>query len=233
MFNHDGIPKKLVVTSPGMREGKTTFAINFATSIAKSGKKVLLIDGDLRKPDIAYLLNLPKGTQGLQNISVYSIHSTGLNVLASHSCNGIDVYELISSPLTIEQINKISQSYDNVIIDTPPMLAFPETLVWAKIADAVILTSFTGQTTATDLKEAKQRLTEINVRVLGTVLSNVPAGRGYYRYDYNYYAQNTQSRKKSKRRSKQLLLTPQANRTIEEIPAPKQTIWHKAKNIKF
>ena len=76
-------------------------------------------------------------------------------------------------------------------------------------------------------------MTEINVRVLGTVLSNVPAGRGYYRYDYNYYAQNTQSRKKSKRRSKQLLLTQQANRTIEEIPAPKQTIRHKAENIKF
>jgi capsular exopolysaccharide synthesis family protein len=208
LLNTEGIPKKVVVTSPGMQEGKTTFAINLATSIAKSGKKVLLIDGDLRKPDIAHLLNLPPGSRGLQDVLlgrefdrvVWSIPSTGLDVLAADSRNATDACELLASPTTSQQINMVSQRYDHVIIDTPPALAFPDALIWAKLADAVILTSFAGQTTTEDLRSATERLKQINVKVLGTILSNVHAGRGYYRYGYNYYySRNTHPEKAAKR----------------------------------
>jgi len=227
LFDHGGMPKKLVVTSPGMREGKTTFAINLATSIAKSGKKVLLIDGDLRKPDIALVLNLPQDTKGLQALlsgvefdqAVYCTPSTGLNVLASHSNNDSNAYELITSPLIAQYVNKLSENYDHIIIDTPPVLAFPDALVWAKIAGSVILTSFAGQTTAPDLREAKQRLMQINVRVLGTVLSNARADHSYYRYDYNY-PQKTRLRKKSKRVNTNLLLPPKAEKSVLPKPSP-------------
>jgi len=224
LFNHGGMPKKLVITSPGMREGKTTFAINLATSIAESGKKVLLIDGDLRKPDIAFMLNLPQGTKGLQALfsgiefdqAVYCIPSTGLNVLASHSSNDSNAYELIASPLMAQYVNKLSQNYDHIIIDTPPVLAFPDTLLWAQITDAVILTSFAGQTTTPELREAKQRLTQINVRVLGAVLSNVRVDHSYYHY--NYYAQNIRSKKNRKRANTRLLLPPGAKKGNSENP---------------
>jgi len=220
LLNGDKMPKKLVVTSPGMQEGKTTFAINLATSMARSGKKVLLIDGDLRKPDIAHLLNLPKGSRGLQDMLfgrkfdqvVCSMPSTGLDVLAADSRNMADAYELLALPLTAQHINMISKNYDHVIIDSPPVLAFPDALMWAKIADAVILVSFAGQTTAPDLREASEKLAQINVNVLGTVLSNVEAGHSYYRYGHNYYAQNAHPRKNAKRAAAKLMLPMQTQK---------------------
>jgi tyrosine-protein kinase Etk/Wzc len=132
--------------------------------------------------------------------------STGLDVLAADSRNRADAYELLALPLTAQYINTISEKYDHVIIDTPPVLAFPDALMWAKIADAVILTSFAGQTIAPDLREATEKLAQINVNVLGTVLSNVEAGHSYYRYGHNYYAQNARSRKNAKRATAKLLL---------------------------
>ncbi|MHC4628032.1 MAG: exopolysaccharide transport family protein, partial [Planctomycetota bacterium] len=202
LLGEDGVPRKLVVTSPGMKEGKTTFAVNLATSMAEAGKKVLLIDGDLRKPDVARLLNLPKGTRGLQDVlcgvkfeqAVFSMPSTGLDVLAADFENTTDAYELLAMPSTAKRIEMISSKYDHVIIDTPPTLGFPDALVWAKIGGAAILVSYAGHTTMPDLREAKERLAQINVQVLGTVLSSVDAGHGYYRHGHGYYTQSVQSR---------------------------------------
>ncbi len=202
LLGEKGVPKKLVVTSPGMKEGKTTFAVNLATSMAESGKRVLLIDGDLRKPDVARLLNLPKGTRGLQDVlcgvkfeqAVFSMASTGLDVLAADFENTADAYELLAMPSTAKRIEMISRKYDHVIIDTPPTLGFPDALIWAKIGGAAILVSYAGHTTMPDLKEAKERLAQIDIQVLGTVLSSVQAGHGYYRHGHGYYTQSAASR---------------------------------------
>jgi len=214
-----GIPRKLVVTSPGMKEGKTTFAVNLATSLAESGKKVLLIDGDLRKPDVARLLNLPAGSRGLHDVlcgvkfeqAVYSVPSTGLDVLAADFHDSADAYELLALPSTAKRINIISKKYDHVIIDTPPALVFPDALLWAKIGNSVVLVSYAGHTTLPDLKEAKERLAQINVKVLGTVISSVQAEHSYYRQGHSYYAQSVESREGARVSRRKLMFSMEEN----------------------
>ena len=199
-----GLPRKLAVVSPAMKEGKTTFAINLATSIAWSGKSVLLIDGDLRKPDIGQLLGVPAEERKLYDVlrgkeignSAYLIPSTRLHVLAPDSEGTPDIFELIVSPKAAQYIDAICQRYDHIIIDTPPVLAFPDALAWAKIAGAVVLTSFARQTKVQELKEAKDRLTRINVAILGTVLSNVEPDQLRYGHSYRDQARRNRTRKK-------------------------------------
>ncbi|MCL5280972.1 MAG: polysaccharide biosynthesis tyrosine autokinase [Planctomycetes bacterium] len=207
-----GLPRKLVVSSAGTREGKTTFAVNLATSLAKSGKKVLLIDGDLRKPDVGQMLNVPKDAGYLQEVllggdpggSIYVSPASGLHILAANPRHMADPYELLSSSTAAEQIERLAREYDHVIIDSPPALAFPDALVWARLADAVVLVGYAGQTTAPDLKEARERFVRGRARVLGAVLSNVPVDQSLYRYAYTYRVRGTPAGKAQK--SKKLLL---------------------------
>lgn len=213
MLNNGGMPKRLVISSAGMREGKTTFAVNLATSLAKSGKKVLLIDGDMRKPDVGYMLNIANGSGGLQEVllgedpsGVISVlPSSGLHVLPASTRHLADAYELLTSPAAAEQIERLARDYDHLIIDSPPALAFPDALVWAKLGDAVILVSFAGQTTAPELKETKERFARVRAKVLGAVLSNVPVDQSLYRYAYTYRARNTPSERKARKPRKMLL----------------------------
>ena len=186
--------RRMAVCSPGMREGKTTFSVNLATSLAKSGKKVLLIDGDLRKPDVRRMLKMSNGTLGVQDVllgeeasqAVVSLSDSGLHVLPANVRHLADAYELLVSPTAKEQMERLSREYDHVIIDTPPTLAFPDAQVWATMADAVVLVGFAGRTTAQELKEAEGRLSRVRARVLGVILSNVAADQGLYRYSYEY-----------------------------------------------
>ncbi len=220
LLNGGNIPKKLVITSAGPSEGKTTFAINLATSLATAGKKVLLVDGDLRKPDIQRMLNLPKDSMGLQDILLGKsfediVHSSllgGFDVLTANSQNATRGCELLSLPNVDKSLNLIGAKYDHIVIDTSPVLAFPDALLWAKIADGVILTSFAGCTEEHDLKETLERLEQIKVKVLGTILSNVRHGHSYYRYGYDYYV-NKATAKNSRRNNSKYMLLPKNNST--------------------
>ncbi len=207
LINGHGIPKILVVTSPSKKEGKTTFSINLATSLAQAGNKVLLIDGDLRKPDVARLLNLPRGLRGLQEVlsgikfeqAIYSLPDSRLDILAADFYDNADGYELLAYHETSQRIREICEKYDHVIIDTPPVLYFPDALMWAKLGNGVVLTSLAGQTTLPELKEANERLMQINARVLGTIVSSVEVEHSYYHRTSSYYAQSAKARRARKK----------------------------------
>lgn len=227
----DEIPKKLIITSPGSAEGKTTFAINLASCIAKTGKKVLLIDGDLRSPDIAHLLDLPEGSYSLQKLilndvsefgkCVYHMPSNMFDVLTADFRNTSQAFELLVDLHKSGHIDKLSKHYDHIIIDTPPALAFPDAIIWGKIAGAAIIASFAGQTTAADLYETRERLIETKVNVLGTVLGNAPTNHNYYRHSRAYYSHLNREKKyrKSKNSTDRTMILPlRKERTRKKPP---------------
>jgi len=197
MLNGHGIPKKLSITSPRPKDGKTTFAINLSVSMARMNKKVLLIDGDLRKADIAYLMKLSGASNGLKNVLlgakpqdfICSASIEGLDILPSNPCQPSTVYNLIASQRSRDILDSISTQYDHIIIDTPPLLDVPDALLWAKAVDAVVLVAWSGHTKSTDIRETLNRLAQTGTAVLGTVLNNVPVRQSYN--SYRYYAEST------------------------------------------
>jgi capsular exopolysaccharide synthesis family protein len=212
-FLSEGEDTKIIaVTSPGMADGKTTFSINLAASFAKSGFKTLLIDGDLRKPDVATALKLPaEHHRGLQNYlfgmhvekAAWKLDSMGLYILASDHRNASDALELLAHSNMKQMIRSLRDQYDKIVIDTPPVLAFADALVWAKASDGVVVTSFVDHTSKLEIREAIKRLEEVNVRILGTVVNNVKVAHSYRRYGYGYgYDYGKSSRKKQQERRK-------------------------------
>lgn len=220
LLDGNGSTKLLVITSPGMGDGKSTLSVNLATSFARSGRKTLLIDGDLHKPDVAGMLNLPTGLRGLQDYlfggdlqkAIYKVDGMELSVLAADTRNTQDALELLTIPETPERIRQLRDKFDYIIIDTPPVLAFSDAMVWAKMADGVIMTSFIGHTSTVEMKEALERLYEMKANVIGTIVNNVKVSHSYRRYGYGYgygYSEKEKAHHKShgKRGNNALLIS--------------------------
>jgi len=195
LLNREGIPKKFAIVSPGSKDGKTTFCINLATSLAGAGKRILLIDGDLRRPNVMQALGIDLNSSGNQNTitdtnfnyTIYSVASTDLDVLVPEVRCMADPFELVSSPILADRIFQLGSRYDHIIIDTPPVLAFPDAVYLAHVAGTALVVTFCGRTYGPDLSESVSRLEKAGVNVLGTVMNNVPTDHGFHKYGYGYY----------------------------------------------
>jgi capsular exopolysaccharide synthesis family protein len=195
-------PKLLVVTSPGPGEGKSSVASNLAITLAEIGKRVLLVDADMRRPRLHEIFSLPntwglsdllKGEGPVENYPLEAIaRSTGisgLHVLTSGQGSG-SIARLLYSTCGKRLLERLREEFDTVIIDTPPMLQISDARVIGRLADGVILVLRSGQTSRESAKAAKERLQADGIPVLGSVLNGWnPKTYGYGSYD-NYDAYN-------------------------------------------
>ena len=176
----DRRPRVIVVSSPGSREGKTTLALNLAAVLGRGGKKVLLIEADLRRPRLARQLALTGA--GLAEVICGDAHPTA--AIQPWRDGAVDVLvagatparpsDLLESARMREFIEEVRDSYDYVLIDTPPVLGATDATVLGVLSDACLLTVRHGSTRREDLAEAVAMLTRLRVPVLGVVLNGVP-----------------------------------------------------------
>jgi tyrosine-protein kinase Etk/Wzc len=190
--------KVLLMTSSGPKEGKSTTVANLAIAMAKAGKKVILLDADLRRPVIHsvfgndkedgitnYLMgkisyeNLPKRTF-LDNLWIVTSGSLPPNPS-----------ELLASKKMIDLLARLKEDYDRVLIDSPPVIAVTDAAVLSNEVDGTILIVAAGQTNKDALVRAKGLLDNINANLLGLVLNGIDISGvygSYYYYYHHYYA---------------------------------------------
>jgi capsular exopolysaccharide synthesis family protein len=193
---HGPMQKALLLTSAGPREGKTTTAINLATVLAYSGGRTLIVDADLRKPRIHKSFGVPN-TRGLTNLIIGGDDPASL--CQRTAVERVDLLpsgpippnpsELLGHPRMREVLRKLLETYDHVIVDTPPIGAVTDAAVLATIVDGVILVVHAGKTRRQIVSRGLEQLRHINARVVGVILNNLRVGRiryypGYYQYYY-------------------------------------------------
>ena len=182
------------VCSSCPQEGKSTTSINLAYSLADSGNKVLLIDGDMRRPTIADVLSI-SSEPGLsdvlsgkqENNIVEGVMHENLSVLASGHIPP-NPSELISSNRMGALLESCSKTYDYVIVDLPPVLSVSDPIAVSKYLDGMIVVVRHGKTKRRDLMETIRQLDYAKVKVLGFVYNKMGVkNRKYHSYTRNKY----------------------------------------------
>lgn len=200
----DNPPKSLVITSAIAGEGKTSTSTNLAVALAQAGRRVLLIDGDLRRPRVAALLGL-ESSVGLTTVlvgrtkleeSIQRHQASGVYFLAGGPTPP-NPTEVLQSQATHDLLAKLRAAYDAVIIDAPPLLPVADAAILGTAADGAILVTRHGKTHREELEAAAQRLDKVGARLFGTVVNMIPKrSGGSYSY-YYYYEYDTSTPRKS------------------------------------
>jgi polysaccharide biosynthesis transport protein len=187
--------RRLQITSATKGEGKTITSVNLATAMAMDGKKVILVDADLRRPTIHRALKLDNPTGltevllGLKTVDE-AIQPTEIDNL-SVVCSGPippNPAELLGSRAFDQLIEQLEERADVVIFDTPPCMPVTDPLIVASRMDGVVLVLHVGRTKKGMIKHVRELLNRARARVVGVVFNQVEASKGgYYYYHYYYY----------------------------------------------
>lgn len=185
--------KTLACTSASPGDGKTTTTANLAVTLARQGEKVLLVDADLRKPTIHQIMEV-SNQHGLTSLITKRI-TTGEAILPIPKIPNLYVIpsgpippnpsELLGSKMMGDLILELSQDYDWILFDTPPLLAVTDAQVLGSRCDGVILVLRSGKTEKKALVKAKALLDQANTHLIGTIINDVDQkelGYSYYYY---------------------------------------------------
>ncbi|MDR3587310.1 MAG: CpsD/CapB family tyrosine-protein kinase [Desulfosporosinus sp.] len=199
--NVDSKVKKIMITSSGPGEGKSFTVANLAVSMAQSGKTVIVIDADLRKPVQHKLFGLNNG-EGLSVVLAQGqdyrecIQETavpGVMVLTAGLIPP-NPAELVGSRRMKRLIEEVSKQFDIVLIDTPPIIAVTDAAIIAQEVDGVVLVLASGEVNKANAQRAKELLDNVGSKILGVVLNKVNTKIGNY-YCGNYYDANEPKKK--------------------------------------
>ncbi|MCH7780792.1 MAG: polysaccharide biosynthesis tyrosine autokinase [Acidobacteria bacterium] len=194
----DHPPRQILVTSCGPGDGKSTVALNLSTVLTQLGRRVLLIDADLRRSRIHKALGLDNKA-GLSNLLSGNAHLGA--IIRECRIPSLDVItggpippnpsELLGSPALDALLTDptLTDGYDHVIFDSPPATQVADAVILAAKMDSTILVVRAGGTTRDSLAATLERLRRGHAHALGTLLNAVSERTGYYYYDrYRYYS---------------------------------------------
>jgi len=183
----------VLITGPTPGIGKSFISANFAAVLAAGGKRVLLLDADLRKGHIHESFGLPRGhglselisgTQTLAQVTHPNV-SQGLDFIATGPLPP-NPAELLMSPATVQLLQAVGANYDMVVIDTPPVLAVSDTQVMASLAGTVFMVARAEISTLAELQESAKRLGRSGVTVRGVIFNDLNLSKRRYGYGYGY-----------------------------------------------
>ena len=189
----DSPPRCIMVTSSVAGEGKTTLAVNLAVALAESGSRVTLVDADLRRPKVTRYLGLISGV-GLTNVLTgraeldevtQDMAGGHLQVLGSGPLPP-NPSELVSSTAMADLVRRLRDTRDIVVIDAPPVLPVADATAMAGLVDGVLLCGRWGTVTTEQLGRSSAGLSRLGAKVLGLVLTVVPARAAAVAYGYGY-----------------------------------------------
>ncbi|MDC7783882.1 CpsD/CapB family tyrosine-protein kinase [Priestia megaterium] len=179
----------IVVTSPEPSDGKTTTASNLAIVMAQQGKKVLLMDADLRRPSIHYAFNL-SNIEGLTNVLTKQVSLD--NAILKTSVPNLEILtsgpippnpsELLNSKALETTINELKSKYEYIILDTPPVLAVADSQILASKCDGVIMVMRSGKTNKQNAIKAKEFIVKTKATLLGAILNESELDNSNYSY---------------------------------------------------
>ena len=187
--------KTVLVTSSGESEGKSTVAANLAIVEAQSGKAVVIIDADMRRPKVHVQFNKPNrmglsdvvtGKLGLDDVLKTYDQVENLSLI---TCGTIppNPAELLGSERMSQTLKDLKKRFDIIIIDTPPMIVSDAQILSSKV-DGLVYVIIPGQTRAITARRPLEELRRIEAKVLGVVANKIPRNRDYYYGGYNYYS---------------------------------------------